>query len=560
MATSRAAGPYGKERASARRARRVVVERGEHEEDAGGDDLGNARVHAPTERARRYDLRSCQSMRVLVRAYRGSVRVSLQSIGCCVASVAATGYRATLRTQPQDHRTRGPPGRESWPAEQMSMVLSGTTKLHWNPSGRDLFLKRLNWTVLSTAVVLIALVGAWLIFSTRPSTLAALQTPALAAIAVAFLIYLTLDRLKEMGQRIERVDDRTAKFYQDVTREIRGIAKEATDEALSQSQAKLADVQKRIEKMLNENPWLRETNPNEILNKTRHLEPVFITAKKLAEEGKRELALGLILEALDDPEKRGTPRDYHNLGALASKELHDDLLAERIYDLYLEKTAQPNEDVLADALATSTQAEHFDKARKLESRLAPALDKPPAVGGRSWRSWVFLADYYVAVARASDAEATLQKGLLKAKKPEDRAHILMNLGEFYADAGDVPKAEAHFKTCLKDYPTHVPAAGRYARLLSVHGRVQEAEAVLEKAASLGTLNRSFDGAYGGIHAGLARLRFARGDITEAAEAAMVAVVHGAADECGPVLRLLSQGRPVPIKSASAQAHSTTGSS
>jgi len=257
----------------------------------------------------------------------------------------------------------------------------------------------LFWVIFSI-VSLSLVIGLFLYARSGQVTLDVLKKQIIVAVLAAAFLFLTLDRLKEMNGRIERMESRVATFWQEVFKEIDDLASNQVKTALNALQEKARSefkvLNESIKKLTSQNKWLQEVDPNDLALYSKHLEPIFASAESLLRGGKRDIARKLINEALDDPEVKGTPNDYHNIGVLAANSLNDDLLAMRVYEIYLEKVEEPNADVLADALQVCTRSENWHKANEYAETIQKYLGSNDPRFIRKWRPWVFLADYYLA--------------------------------------------------------------------------------------------------------------------------------------------------------------------
>lgn len=342
--------------------------------------------------------------------------------------------------------------------------------------------------------------------------------PIAAAFVGALIIYLTLDRVREMNARLAHIEDRSAELWQSVGKEIREVATSEAKTTISQMQATLRhDIEQLssvVNQTLTDNPWLT-SDPAEVIMATKHLEPIIATVRTLLAGGNKHGALAVVIQALNDPEVKGTPNDFHNLGVLAARDLDDDLLAATIYDRYLGSVDAPDADVLADALQVHTRSRTTQKADAIAERLTTALHEGDRAFANRWRPWVFLADYQKERGEPETALATLNEGLDAVKDPGERAHVLTNIAEHQEALGRTADAERTLRECLDSFPVHAPAAIRLAFLMWRAGRSSEAESTLISVMAKGQLDPTFDRSFMLAHAVNAKLQIARGAWQEA---------------------------------------------
>jgi len=212
----------------------------------------------------------------------------------------------------------------------------------------------LRWlAVVATALVIVVI--AFLYSRSGSAILSTLQSPLVAAVAVASFLYLTLDRLREMTSRIDRIEGIVSSFWQEVFREIRGAASAEIKATIGEMQAStersIGKLDERVNSIVSENKWLQHADPNELALYSKHLEPVYASAKLLARKGEVDTARRMITETINDPELQGTAKDFHNAAVFAAQELNDDLLAMQIHEIYFNSTEDPNPDVLAEVVS-----------------------------------------------------------------------------------------------------------------------------------------------------------------------------------------------------------------
>ena len=354
--------------------------------------------------------------------------------------------------------------------------------------------------------------------------------PALfAPIIVALFGYLIIDRLREMGTRIERVDERTSATWISISREIQETASRQAESTLRRMQDDLetnvSRLQARLQETLEANRWMAETNPERVAIRTKHLEPVLDTVRALVRADQKERATGLVIQALNDPEMRGTPNDYHNLGVTVSVDLSDDLLAAQVYERALSIDGGRDPDVVADALNIYTKADR-GRAKEVAHEMEETLARGDVTFTMRWRPWVFLSDYYLADGDVGKAREVLLEGLNAVRDITQRPHLYQNLGDLEMAAGDTTKSEEYLRTCLQESPMFFPAITVLARLLWRTGRVAEARSMLETSVAVGNIDPSLDNTYGLACAYLARLKFGEGNLISATHHGVIAHTFG----------------------------------
>jgi len=411
-----------------------------------------------------------------------------------------------------------------------------------SPNNR--FRASLPWLVLAIVGLFIVL-EAFLYVSSGSMDITMLRNPLVVALLVAYFLFLTLDRLREMNSRIDTISSSVASFWQQAFREVRAVARGEVETAIGKMQASATEsfesLNARFESLVAENPWLRQADPNELALYSKHLEPVVASARALVRKGEVDTARRMVTQLINDPDVEGTPNDFHNVAVLAASKLNDDLLATQIHEIYLKRSEDPNPDVLADALEVYTRAENYGRARASAETIRQHLDDKDSKFTTRWRPWVFLAQYYLAVGRGHEAIEILRTGMDLVSDPRQRPDVIRNLGNVLQKLGKLDEAEAAFKMCLSEYPSHVPASLQLADLYWAKGDTAAAIDVLEKSISKGNLDPSHDDHAARAYVNLAKLSAAMGDRAASQTYASKAAAMGAKRDVADLLLASEDG-------------------
>ena len=325
-----------------------------------------------------------------------------------------------------------------------------------------------------------------------------LKNPVLVGIIVATFAYLTIGRLKNMDERIAKVEERSVSFWQSAIKEVQevssGHAKNTINNLKVDLESEVHSYYGKIENLVSENPWLKNIHPEDISHGIKHLEPIHskISAVLKSEPEKSEWVRVWLSNLIEDQGVVGAPNDYHNLGVVAARDLDDKLLAMKIYMKYLDGREDPNADVLSDALQIATQTEDWNTGEELAVELREKLYGEDFRFTNRWRPWVFLADYLIAKGLNSEAIVLLERAKIAIKSPGERAHAIRNLASSYVDLDEKEKASDTYDELMNEYPDHIPGVLSYVRFLMSENEMNKALEICEASVERGNINPEFD--------------------------------------------------------------------
>ena len=355
--------------------------------------------------------------------------------------------------------------------------------------------------------------------SRAPLAVRYLSHPLVIALIAAAFGALVIERLREMSSRVDAVRTDTMHFWQDVVKEVREVSLQEVQALIRQRvhdvTASVSDLRAEVKLLKEQNPWLEDIDPGKLALGVKHLEPIHEMAVAQIRAGRQDKARKLLLDVLEDPEMMGTPTDYHNLGVTAATQLDDDLLAAKFYEAYFERFGEENPILMSDALHVYTRSRQFAKAEPLAEKIEASLEGEDPMYVSIWRPWVFLADNYVAKRQFEKALELLERGQSSVKDPQERPHVLRNRGLILKQMGQTGNAEAAYRECLEQYPTHLPATRSLADVLWVKGDRAGAIEVLLEALQKGNLDPSLDFEVANVLKYLKRLGMSEEQLSEA---------------------------------------------